>query len=161
MTASPPPCSLLMSPFVCCCCVCQVRCFDLIIPGVGELIGGSEREERLEQLRSVRHGLRTDTVEAEQTDRAGFAVAHWIVVGARVFVFSFVQRQHARAQVGPCAVLVVLGSACLRNRAACVSTHAESASAGQDKAGAMHCAAGSSRVWFLRVLCVQWLWSWL
>ncbi len=30
-----------------------VRCFDLIIPGVGELIGGSEREERYEQLRSV------------------------------------------------------------------------------------------------------------
>jgi asparaginyl-tRNA synthetase len=27
-----------------------VRCFDLIVPGVGELIGGSEREERYEQL---------------------------------------------------------------------------------------------------------------
>jgi asparaginyl-tRNA synthetase len=27
-----------------------VNCFDLIIPGVGELIGGSEREERYEHL---------------------------------------------------------------------------------------------------------------
>jgi len=36
-----------------------VRCFDLIVPGVGELIGGSEREERLEHLRAnmVQHGL--------------------------------------------------------------------------------------------------------
>lgn len=33
--------------------ISQVACFDLVIPGVGELIGGSEREERYDQLLSV------------------------------------------------------------------------------------------------------------
>jgi asparaginyl-tRNA synthetase len=29
-----------------------VACTDLLVPGIGELIGGSEREERVEQLRA-------------------------------------------------------------------------------------------------------------
>lgn len=37
-----------------------VACFDLLVPGVGELAGGSEREERLSDLRAqmVEHGLK-------------------------------------------------------------------------------------------------------
>jgi len=36
-----------------------VACFDLLVPSVGELVGGSLREERLEHLqqRMVSHGL--------------------------------------------------------------------------------------------------------
>lgn len=80
-----------------------VRCFDLIIPGVGELIGGSEREERYEQLLSVAWdtSTRAAACSIDSIEPRPLACRMLTLVLARVLLrFSLTchQRQHAPPQ---------------------------------------------------------------
>ena len=76
-----------------------VRCFDLIIPGVGELIGGSEREERYEQLLSVARDTTTQAA-AFNFDSVSIALClvacHMLTLALARVLLHFALLQHTR-----------------------------------------------------------------